>query len=81
MHCDVGRSSKDFLRSISPFPLGNLSVSSRSLVVCCTADAASVTGGAGAGCESGSAGSRMAGKNELNDWSGGSVEELENGPL
>jgi hypothetical protein len=66
-YCEVGRSSKDLLRSISPFPdpLGNLSVSSRSLVMCRTADAASVTGGAGAGPDSGSAGSRMDGKSEL----------------
>jgi len=65
-YCELGRSSKDLLRSISPFPgpLGNLSVSPRSFVVCWTEGAASVTGGAGAGPDSGSAGSRMDGKSE-----------------
>lgn len=61
-YCEVGRSSKDLLRSISPFPgpVGNLSVSPRSLVV-------AVTGGASAGPDSGSAGSRMDGTSESED--------------
>ena len=66
IYCELGRSSKDLLLSISPFPLGNFSVSPRSLVVCGTVGAISVTGGA-AGCDGGWAGSRMDGKNELMD--------------